>query len=325
MRSEAGTLVERAVNAIESLADDVAVWTCADALAFVVGDGRLGRHDAAAIAERLAAVGHRSWTGADLIAMVDAARVDFGPTGRGAAVLSTVGEVAELLPDLDHERRELALDLLRRGGGTADLAIMVVPSSTSSGGPSTPSQEACRSIADSLIAMHLTGGLDSVVASCPSATRRAFNDACIRADELAASQRGTTALAADPLWAEDESSRAWRDARPDDFEAVYRSVVERPSANALLDLLIDRAGERLSGDDLLAEARTGLTRPKDVASALNGLRAAVRATERSAPYRSWPGRPTRYGMHPSVAAGFASARRRLFGAEPVGPEHLAVR
>ncbi|MEM9611092.1 MAG: DUF6416 domain-containing protein [Actinomycetota bacterium] len=303
-------LPDRAVNALEHLDLSSWTWTCADALAYVIGDARLSRADADDIAARLVAdVGSR-WTGADLRSMVQAAQVDFGAEGRGSAHLRTVAEVADVLVDLGAERREAALDLLRKGGGTADLAIGLVPSVPKE--TTAPEAVAAGTIADGLVAMHLAGALQAIADATPTAIRRALVDAFVSLDEPELLGESVD-VTVDDAWVLDDSQRSWLDAPVDAFEAVYRAALRRPSARTLLDLLVDHAGARLSGDDVSRLAPDALPGSNELSSAVNGLRAAVRSTGRPAPFHVWHGRPARYGMHPQISAGFAAARRRLLG------------
>lgn len=302
--------MDRAVNALVHLDLSSWTWTSADALAYVVGDGSLLRSEADQIADRLSETVDSRWTGTDLRSMVQAGRVDFGAEGRGSAHLRTVAEVAELLADLDAERRDAALDLLRRGGGTADLAIAVVPSVSRQ--PTESEAVVAGTIADGLVAMHLAGALPAVADATPGAVRRALTDAFDALDHPEMLHE-PVAVEVDAAWVLDAAQRSWLDAPPDAVDAVYRAVLDHPAALALLDLLIDHAGRRLSGDELCELAPVALIGANEVASGVNGLRAALRSIGRPAPFHLWHGRPARYGMHPRIAAHFAAVRRHLLG------------
>ncbi len=311
-RSDA--LVERAVNAVVHLGEDRSPWTVADALAFVLESETVAGAVAHDVARRLSEEADHEMTAGLVVASVRAAGVDFGRAGRGAAQLDAVSDVAEMLPDLDPERSAVALDLLRRGGGTADLAVLLVPSDGSA--PTTPRPaDAVDPLVAEIVAAHLAGQLDALAQALPRETLRALGASCERADvevPLADPDVGAHRV----LW-DDEAVAEWLDVPAEGYEALYRATLARSEVRAFLDVLVDHAGRRMSGEEICAQASDdSLRTPNDLSGALNGMRAAVRSTGRSAPFRSWPGRPIRYGIHPTVAIGFVDARRRLLGAAP---------
>ncbi|MEM8905931.1 MAG: DUF6416 domain-containing protein [Actinomycetota bacterium] len=301
-------VVERATNAVLQLGAGTSPWTIADALRFVVRSEDGARPVAAEIAERVAADGGPTLDATWIVAAVAAAGVDFGAPGRQAARVVAVADVAPMLPDLDVDRHSLALDLLRRGGEACDLAVLLVPGTAPSS--QRPTLDPAGTATD-IVTAHLAGQLDVLAAALPRVTRRALRSSLAVADGAHVGSAEPSSVA-DPLW-DDESLAEWLAAPAEDFEAVYRAALARPAVRDLLDVLVDHPGRRMSGDEICSLATDALRTPNGLPSAVNGLRAAVRSTGRSAPYRSWPGRPIRYGVHPAVAHGFLGARRRLLG------------
>ncbi|MEO1060841.1 MAG: DUF6416 domain-containing protein [Actinomycetota bacterium] len=310
-------LVRRAVNAVERLGADGFPWTVADALLFVLEEESVAHTVAAEVAAALVGLPGPPMTAEAVVTSVRAAAVDFGRSGRGAAQLAAVADVAEMLPDLDADRRLVALDLLRRGGDVADLAVLIVPPGEAAPHPVQPIGE-LDPVATGVVAAHLSGQLDALVAALPSATRAALEASCARTERAIGPERAPVdpdVVAQQALW-DDDTVAEWLETPAEGYEALYRAALERPPVRAFLDVLIDHPGRRMSGEDICLAADSDVLRSaNDLSGALNGMRATVRTTGRSAPFRSWPGRPIRHGIHPTVAMGFVAARRRLLGAD----------
>lgn len=100
----------------------------------------------------------------------------------------------------------------------------------------------------------------------------------------------------------------WTDQDAELAEAFYARL--RGKAKLFFDLLLDRPGELLSVDDLIAAGGGEFTSSFSVAGAINGLRKPHKASGRRYPFYWWEGTPTRYAVKPDVAELFNSARSK---------------
>jgi hypothetical protein len=91
-------------------------------------------------------------------------------------------------------------------------------------------------------------------------------------------------------------------------EAFYLAL--RGKAKVFFDLLLDRPGQQLSVDDLVAASGGAFTSSFSIAGAINGLRKPHQASGRRYPFYWWEGTPTRYAVKPEVAALFSAARSK---------------
>jgi hypothetical protein len=128
--------------------------------------------------------------------------------------------------------------------------------------------------------------------------------------------RGTTPILGDdhPLWdrpSGHHQGQEWTLADVTEAEAFYASITGK--AKLYLDLLIDRPGQPVDVEEIMALLPGVFTGSRSIAGSLNGLRLATDASGRKSPFYWWAGNPTRYAMKPSVAEVFRQARRNLGG------------
>jgi hypothetical protein len=102
-----------------------------------------------------------------------------------------------------------------------------------------------------------------------------------------------------PEWTERDLAEA---------EAFYAKL--RGKGKLFFDLLLDRPGQQLSVDDLIAASGGEFTSSFSVAGAINGLRLPRKASGRRYPFYWWEGTPTSYAVKVSVAAVFNAARTK---------------
>ena len=126
--------------------------------------------------------------------------------------------------------------------------------------------------------------------------------------------RATTPILGDdhPLWdraSGNHQGPEWTLADLTEAEAFYASITGK--AKLYLDLLIDRPGQPLDVEEIMAILPGVFTGRRSIAGSLNGLRLAQEASGRRYPFYWWAGNPTRYAMKPSVAEVFRQARRNL--------------
>ncbi|WP_421119850.1 DUF6416 domain-containing protein [Aquihabitans daechungensis] len=102
-----------------------------------------------------------------------------------------------------------------------------------------------------------------------------------------------------PEWTERDLAEA---------EAFYAKLSGK--GKLFFDLLLDRPGQQLSVDDLIAASAGEFTSSFSVAGAINGLSLPHKASGRRFPFYWWKGTPTSYAVKVSVAAVFNAARAK---------------
>lgn len=100
-------------------------------------------------------------------------------------------------------------------------------------------------------------------------------------------------------WNEDDEALA---------EVFYRSVSGK--GRLFFDILLDRPGQLITSDEIVAASGGALTSSRSVAGAIKGLYVAHKESDRIYPFTWWEGQPTRYAVRPSVAALFNKAREK---------------
>lgn len=119
----------------------------------------------------------------------------------------------------------------------------------------------------------------------------------------------------DPIWDRHSGGSGhegpeWTDRYAAEAEAFYSRL--RGKGKLFLDLLLDRPGQQLSVEDLIAASDGAFTSSFSVAGAINGLRLPHKESALRYPFYWWAGTPSStYAVKVSVAAVFNAARAKV--------------